>query len=203
MTEERTGGGAPDTGIRAVDRETAASGMMLLSCLLLLAGAGLLSVMLIKLAVPTVFADTAFLSYGRLRPAAVSMLVYGFGGTLTQAAAFYLTPRLVGAPLRHQTFALLSGIGYGALVVIGVLVVLFRGPAEVVEGPALMHGEWLEIGRRMSVRYLGERGPEYLEPSRVRPRYLVKITPEKTISWEGVEWAAKYLDDQDAPAAPH
>ena len=81
--------------------------------------------------------------------------------------------------------------------------VLFRGPAEVVEGPALMHGEWLEIGRRMSVRYLGERGPEYLEPSRARPRYLVKITPEKTISWEGVEWAAKYLDDQDAPAAPH
>ena len=37
----------------------------------------------------------------------------------------------------------------------------------------------------------------------MRPRYLVKITPEKTISWEGVEWAAKYLDDQDAPAAPH
>ena len=66
-----------------------------------------------------------------------------------------------------------------------------------------MDGEWLEIGRRMSVRYLGERGPEYLEPSRVRPRYLVKITPEKTISWEGVEWAAKYLDDPDAPAAPH
>ena len=81
--------------------------------------------------------------------------------------------------------------------------VLFRGPAEVVAGPAIMDGEWLEIGRRMSTRYLGERGPEYLEPSRVRPRYLVKITPEKTISWEGVEWAAKYLDDEDAPAAPH
>lgn len=83
--------------------------------------------------------------------------------------------------------------------------VLFRGSAEIVEGPALMHGEWLEIARRMAVRYLGERGPEYLEPSRVRPRYLVRITPEKTISWEGVEWAAKYLDDQDAtaPAAPH
>jgi len=81
--------------------------------------------------------------------------------------------------------------------------VLFRGPAEVVAGPALMPGEWLEISRRMSIRYLGERGPGYLEPSRVRPRYLVKITPEKTSSWEGVEWAAKYLDDQDAPAAPH
>ena len=39
--------------------------------------------------------------------------------------------------------------------------VLFRGGAEIVEGPALMHDEWLEIGRRMSVRFLGERGPEY------------------------------------------
>jgi len=81
--------------------------------------------------------------------------------------------------------------------------VLFRGGAEIVEGPALMHGEWLEIARRMAVRYLGERGPEYLEPSRVRPRYLVKIAPEKTICGGGVEWAAKYRDEPEAPAAPH
>jgi PPOX class probable F420-dependent enzyme len=73
--------------------------------------------------------------------------------------------------------------------------VLFRGAAEIVEGPALMHGEWLEMARRMSVRYLGERGPEYLEPSAVRPRYWVKIVPEKTISWDGVEWHSKYLDE--------
>ena len=72
---------------------------------------------------------------------------------------------------------------------------LFRGSADIVEGPVLMHGEWLEMGRRMSVRYLGDRGPEYLEASRDRPRYWVKITPEKTISWEGVEWAAKYLNE--------
>lgn len=73
--------------------------------------------------------------------------------------------------------------------------VLFRGVAEIVAGPALMHGDWLEMARRMAVRYLGERGPEYLEPSAVRPRYWVKITPEKTISWEGIEWAPKYLDE--------
>lgn len=73
--------------------------------------------------------------------------------------------------------------------------VLLRGTAEIVEGPALMHGEWLEMARRMSVRYLGERGPEYLEPSTVRPRYWVKIVPEKTISWDGVEWHPKYLNE--------
>ena len=98
MDREQTDGGSPDTGTWEGQREIAASGLMLLSCAILLAGAGLLSVMLIKLAVPTLFAETAFLSYGRLRPAALSMLVYGFGGTLTQAIAYYLTPRLTGAP---------------------------------------------------------------------------------------------------------
>jgi hypothetical protein len=58
-----------------------------------------------------------------------------------------------------------------------------------------MEGEWLEIGRRMSVRYLGPRGPEYLEGSMDRPRYLVKVVPEKTISWDGVEWAEKYMNE--------
>ena len=133
-------GGTLEVGSRTDDPEIAASGLMLLSCVFLLAGAGLLSLMLIKLAIPTLFADTAFLSYGRLRPAAVSMLVYGFGGTLTQAVAYYLTPRLVGAPLRNQQFALLAGSAYGGLVLIGSLLVLFRGPSgpELAEFPPLV-----------------------------------------------------------------
>jgi nitroimidazol reductase NimA-like FMN-containing flavoprotein (pyridoxamine 5'-phosphate oxidase superfamily) len=72
---------------------------------------------------------------------------------------------------------------------------LFCGSAEIVAGPAPMHGDWLAMARRMALRYLGERGPEYLEPSLGRPRYWVKITPETTITWEGVEWAAKYMRD--------
>ncbi|PJF39712.1 MAG: hypothetical protein D6737_10030 [Chloroflexi bacterium] len=68
------------------------------------------------------------------------------------------------------------------------------GKAEIVRGPALMEGEWLAMARRMATRYLGERGPEYLEDSTDRPRYWVKVTPDKIISWEGVEWARKYLE---------
>ena len=145
MDHEQTHIGSPETGTWEGRREIAASGLMLLSCLLLLLGAGLLSLMFIKLAVPTLFADTAFLSYGRLRPAAQSMLVYGFGGTLSQAIVYYLTPRLIGAPLRHQTVALLSGTAHAALVTIGVLLVLFRGPAgsELAEFPPLL--DWLVV----------------------------------------------------------
>ena len=124
-----------------VDRqERAASGLMAVACLLLLAGAGLLVLMLIKLAIPTLFADTEFLAYGRLRPAAMLMLVYGFGGTLTQAMAYYLIPRLVGARLPRQREALLGGIAYAGLVALGALAVLFRGPSgpELAEFPPII-----------------------------------------------------------------
>jgi hypothetical protein len=46
----------------------------------------------------------------------------------------------------------------------------------------------------MALRYLGERGPEYLVPTYERPRYLIRFTPSKIISWEGVEWAQHYLN---------
>jgi PPOX class probable F420-dependent enzyme len=79
--------------------------------------------------------------------------------------------------------------------------VLMRGRTEIVFGPAPMAGPCLEIARRMSVRYLGERGPEYLEPTADRPRLLIKFTPAKIISWEGVEWADKYTRPQAAEQA--
>ena len=75
--------------------------------------------------------------------------------------------------------------------------VVFLGKAEIVEGPTPMEGLTLEIARRMAVRYLGEHGPEYLEPSRPRPRYLVKLVPDKITSWEGVEWHSKYLEEEN------
>ncbi len=39
-----------------------------------------------------------------------------------------------------------------------------QGLAEVVEEPNV-GGRWVEIGRRMSLRYLGPHGPDYLEPT--------------------------------------
>jgi hypothetical protein len=73
--------------------------------------------------------------------------------------------------------------------------VTILGEAEIVEGPVDSQGgtaRWVEVARAMSTRYLGERGPEYLEPTMDRPRYLVRITPTRVITWEGVEWHDKY-----------
>ncbi len=73
--------------------------------------------------------------------------------------------------------------------------VTILGTAEVVEGPVDSQGgtaRWVDVARAMSKRYLGEHGPEYLEPTMNRPRYLVRITPSKITTWEGVEWHEKY-----------
>ena len=75
---------------------------------------------------------------------------------------------------------------------------LMRGTAEILAGPVIMDGLMLEIAQRMSVRYLGPNGPEYLTGSQDRPRYLIRVAPtaeHKLITWDGVEWAEKYLNE--------
>ena len=70
--------------------------------------------------------------------------------------------------------------------------VLIQGRAEIVEGPKPVEGLIAEIGEQMAVRYLGEHGAEYASITWDRPRYLIKIIPEKITSWTGSEWADKY-----------
>ena len=73
--------------------------------------------------------------------------------------------------------------------------VLVKGRAEVVEEPNV-GGQWVEIARRMSIRYLGERGPDYLEPTMVEPRWLLRVRPLKMTTWQGVQWAERYKHAQ-------
>lgn len=69
--------------------------------------------------------------------------------------------------------------------------VLVEGEAEVVEEPNI-GGKWVPIATRMSVRYLGEHGPDYLEPTMTDPRWLFRIRPSKLTTWQGVAWAKRY-----------
>jgi PPOX class probable F420-dependent enzyme len=73
--------------------------------------------------------------------------------------------------------------------------VQLQGTAEIVEGPVDSQGgaaQWVSIARNMARRYLGQHGPEYLESTMDRPRYLIRIRPVKLRTWEGVEWHKKY-----------
>ena len=69
--------------------------------------------------------------------------------------------------------------------------VLVKGRAAILEEPNL-GGRWVEIGRRMSLRYLGDRGPDYLEPTMVEPRWLLFVRPLKMTTRQGVDWAKRY-----------
>jgi PPOX class probable F420-dependent enzyme len=106
-------------------------------------------------------------------------------------AALWIVPRERSAWVRHIQHNPHVAISC-ALDTSPYTRVLMRAVAEIVSGPAPMQGQCLAVAERMAVRYLGERGPEYLQPTADRPRYLVKITPTKITSWEGVEWARKY-----------
>jgi Pyridoxamine 5'-phosphate oxidase len=69
--------------------------------------------------------------------------------------------------------------------------VLVKGEATVLEEPNL-GGRWVEIARRMSLRYLGEHGPDYLEPTLAEPRWLLFVRPLTIKTWQGVDWAERY-----------
>jgi len=66
-----------------------------------------------------------------------------------------------------------------------------QGLAEVVEAPNV-GGRWVEIARRMSLRYLGTHGPDYLVPTLDKPRWLFRVRPQRLITWQGVAWHPRY-----------
>ncbi len=107
--------------------------------------------------------------------------------------AFWIVPRERSAWVLHITRR--PNVGISCALDSGTYTrVTAQGQAEIVFGPAPMQGRCLEVANRMSVRYLGEHGPEYLVPTYDRPRYLVKIVPTKMVSWDGIEWAKKYTN---------
>ena len=69
--------------------------------------------------------------------------------------------------------------------------VMAKGKAEIVEEPNT-GGKWVEVATEMSLRYLGENGPKYLEPTLVEPRWLIFMKPDSQMTWQGVDWAGRY-----------
>ena len=68
------------------------------------------------------------------------------------------------------------------------------GKAEIVEEPNV-GGAWVPIATRMATRYLGaERGPKYLTPTLDRPRWLIRVRPERVTTWAGGGWHPRYVD---------
>jgi PPOX class probable F420-dependent enzyme len=69
-----------------------------------------------------------------------------------------------------------------------------QGRAQVVEEPNV-GGRWVPIAERMATRYLGpDGGPRYLVPTLDRPRWLIRVRPERIVTWAGGAWHPRYLE---------
>jgi PPOX class probable F420-dependent enzyme len=69
-----------------------------------------------------------------------------------------------------------------------------RGRAKIVTDPAVLEGETLALARRLAERYEGPAGLDYIDASRSLERCVVRIVPERTISWGSPDWHPRYLD---------
>ena len=79
--------------------------------------------------------------------------------------------------------------------------VLIEGKATVVEGPVI-GGKWVDIAFNMARRYGGEGGVTYLNGTLDRPRYLIRVSLDKVISWTGDGWHPRYLNENSVEAKP-
>lgn len=69
-----------------------------------------------------------------------------------------------------------------------------RGRAEVVSGPAALEGETLALARRLAECYEGPPGLAYVEASRSWERCLIRIVPDRIVSWGSPDWHPRYID---------
>ena len=65
--------------------------------------------------------------------------------------------------------------------------------ATIAERPNV-GGRWVEIARTMSIRYYGENGPRYLEPTMTWKRWLIRLDPVRIQTWQGIAWPRRYLE---------
>ena len=65
--------------------------------------------------------------------------------------------------------------------------------AVIVEEPNV-GWRWVEIARQMALRYYGANGPSYLEPTMSWKRWLIRLDPVETWTWQGIAWPKRYLE---------
>ena len=75
----------------------------------------------------------------------------------------------------------------------GLRKVMAKGKGEIVEEPNV-GGRWVEIARQMALRYYGANGPSYLEPTMSWKRWLIRLDPVETWTWQGIAWPKRYLE---------
>ena len=105
-----------------------------------------------KTVMPAFMSDCEWLAYGRLRPAYLNALLYGWGGNLVFGATFWMLARLSWAEIPYPGIPVLAGMAWNGAVSIGVLGILagHGTPFELLEMPQyvsiFLYGSFLTLG---------------------------------------------------------
>jgi cytochrome c oxidase cbb3-type subunit I/II len=81
-------------------------------------------IMAIKFFVPTFLADAAWLTFGRIRPAHVNGLLFGFLSSGLIGIMYYIVPRLSNTSLHRPSVGKLAAVFWNVAVIAGVLMIL-------------------------------------------------------------------------------
>jgi cytochrome c oxidase cbb3-type subunit 1 len=116
-----------------IDASTKVPVALFLVCALcwLLAGGALQLLASIQAHSPAFLADCEWFTYGRVYPAAMNALVYGWGFNAAFAVGLWLMARLSCAPLRHAGWLIVAALFWNAGVKLGVAGILAGASTSV------------------------------------------------------------------------
>ena len=121
-----------------IDQSCRAPVLALFGCGLvwLLAGTVLAELASLKMHWPDFLADTDWLTFGRVRPAHLNAMVFGFASECAIGIALWLMCRLCRTPLRFAWIILIAGVFWNLGVLVGIGGILAGDSTGI---------EWLEI----------------------------------------------------------
>jgi PPOX class probable F420-dependent enzyme len=67
--------------------------------------------------------------------------------------------------------------------------------AEIARDAGPLEGETLAMARRMAERYEGATGLRYIDESAAWPRVLLRLEPERVVSWASPDWHDRYRSE--------
>jgi cytochrome c oxidase cbb3-type subunit I/II len=87
-------------------------------------------IMAIKFFQPYFLSDAAYLTFGRIRPAHVNGVLFGFVSSGLIGGMFYVLPRIVNTPIYNAKLAKWSAILWNGALLGGILMILFLGQTQ-------------------------------------------------------------------------
>lgn len=117
----------------------------------LLLGTFLATLAASKMVMPALLSDWDWLAYGRIKPACLNVLVYGWGGNLFFGATLWMLARLSWAEIPYPGIAAISGMAWNGALTIGILGILagHGTPFELLEMPQyvslFLYGSFLAL----------------------------------------------------------